>query len=141
MPPVPRIHPRLLLLAALTALPASPAQASLMKPVLELMRPQLETRITRACVETLAGGAPQLAGQLEQPCRRIAAPASRCLVRETAAGGRELTVLGELLRQELGAESERIIKRCIAQMVGLPAGSLEGLSLRQLAERFGAASR
>ncbi|MFO8236696.1 MAG: hypothetical protein R6U00_00280, partial [Prochlorococcaceae cyanobacterium] len=115
--------------------------ASLMKPLLELMRPQLESRITRACVEALEGSAPQLAGQLEQPCRRLAAPASRCLVRETAASGQELTVLAELLRQELGPESERIVKRCIAQMVGLPAGSLEGLSLRQLAELFGAASR
>lgn len=136
MPPVPPLHPRLLLVAALAALQASPAQASLMKPVLELMRPQLETRITRTCVDALAGSVPELADQLEKPCRRLAAPTSRCLVRETAASGKDLTVLAELLRQELGPESERIVKRCIAQLVGLPAASLEGLSLQQLAERF-----
>ncbi|WP_254980356.1 hypothetical protein [Cyanobium sp. ATX 6A2] len=140
MSPVPLLHPHLLLVAALAALQATPAQASLMKPVLEVMRPQLETRITQACVDALAGGAPQLAAQLRQPCRQLAAPTSRCLVRETAASGKELTVLTELLRQELGAQSERIVKRCIAQLVGLPAGSLEGLSLRQLADRFGVSS-
>lgn len=136
MPPVPRLHRLLLLVAALAALQPSPTQASLMKPVLELMRPQLETRITRTCVDALAGNVPELAKQLEQPCRGLAAPTSRCLVRETAASGKELTVLAELLRQELGPESERIVKRCIAQLVGLPAASLEGLSLQQLAERF-----
>jgi hypothetical protein len=141
MPPVPLLHPRLLLVAALAALQPSPAQASLMKPMLDLMRPQLETRLTRTCVDALAGNITELADQLEQPCRRLAAPTSRCLVRETAASGKELTVLGELLRQELGTESERIVKRCIAQLVGLPAASLEGLSLQQLAERFRSTGR
>jgi hypothetical protein len=92
-------------------------------------------------VKILESRAPQLAGQLEPPCRRLAVPTSRCLVRETVASGNERAILADLMRQQLGVESERIVKRCIAQVTGLPAGSLEGVPLRQLAERFGAAGR
>ena len=35
-----------------------PAQAGLLLPVLQLMRPQLESRLTRVCVETASGGKP-----------------------------------------------------------------------------------
>ncbi|MCP9928990.1 hypothetical protein KBY90_13995 [Cyanobium sp. CH-040] len=120
---------------------AAPARAGLLRPVLELMRPQLETRISRACVDGLAGDDPQLASQLQRPCRQLAAPASRCLVRETDASGKGLAVLGELMQQELGPEGERIVKRCLAQLVGLPANSLEGVSLPQLVQRFGGSRR
>jgi hypothetical protein len=46
-------------------------------------------------------------------------------------------VLNELLKRELGPEGERILKRCIARQLGLPATSLDGLSLRDLTQRSG----
>jgi hypothetical protein len=135
---VPQPHPILLLVVVLVVpLHTSPARAGLLRPVLEVMRPQLENRITKACVDGLAGKLPELAAQLQRPCRQLADRTSRCLVRETDASGQGLAVLRELMQRNLGPESERIAKRCIAQLVGLPANSLEGLSLEQLARRFG----
>ena len=131
----PRLHPPTLLLAML--LWPGAAEAGLWRPVLNLIRPQLEDRLTQACVEGLAGRQPQLASQLERPCRQLAAPASRCLVQETDASGKGLAVLSELLQKELGPEGERIVKRCVARQLGLPAGSLDGLSLRDLTQRSG----
>jgi hypothetical protein len=131
-----RLHPfALLLLAGLIWPPAAPA--GMWRPLLNLMRPQLEDRLTRACVEGLAGNQASLARQLEQPCRQLAAPTSRCLVKETDASGKGLAVIGELLQRELGPEGERIVKRCVARQLGLPASSLDGLSLRDLTQRAG----
>jgi hypothetical protein len=137
------LHRPGLLLALLLAGPlhTGPARAGVMRPVLELMRPQVENRIAETCVDALAGDVPALTAQLQGPCRQLAASTSRCLVRETDASGRGLVVLGELVRRELGPESERIVKRCIAQLVGLPADSLEGLSLQELAQRLGGSRR
>ncbi|MEO1003972.1 MAG: hypothetical protein AAFX65_12795 [Cyanobacteria bacterium J06638_7] len=138
MPP-PRRFPAVVLSAALLAasLQAGLAQGGLMRPVLELMRPRLETRLSKACVDGLAGESAELTTQLQEPCRRLAGRASRCLVRETDAAGRELAVLAELLQGQLGPEGERVVKRCAAQLLGLPANSLEALSLAQMARRFG----
>ena len=130
-----RLQPATLLLA--TLIWPSAAEAGLWRPVLNLMRPQLEDRLTRACVEGLAGKQAQLASQLERPCRQLAGPTSRCLVQETDASGKGLAVLSELLQKELGPEGERIVKRCVARQLGLPAGSLDGLSLRDLTQRSG----
>ena len=132
----PRLHPlALLLLAGLLGPPE--AAAGVLRPVLNLMRPQLEDRLTRACVEGLAGNQARLASQLERPCRQLAIPTSRCLVQETDASGKGLAVLSELLQRELGPVGERIVKRCVARQLGLPADSLEGISLKELTQRAG----
>lgn len=114
----------------------SSAQAGLMRPVLELMRPQVEQRISTICMEKAAAGQARLQQQLEQPCRQLARTTSRCLVEETDASGKVLEVMGELLRQQLGPEGERIAKRCLARLVGLPPGSLDAMPLRQLTDAF-----
>ncbi len=108
------------------------AQASVMRPVLELIRPQVEQRITSLCLDRAAAGQAGLRQQLEQPCRQLARTTSRCLVDETEASGKALAVVGELLRQQLGPEGERIAKRCLARLVGLPPNSLEAMPLRQI---------
>ncbi len=133
----PRLHraPALLLVASLFW--PQTAHAGLWRPVLNMMRPQLEDRLTQVCVEGLAGKQPQLASQLERPCRQLASPASRCLVQETDASGKGLAVLSELLQRQLGPEGERIVKRCVARQLGLPASSLDGVSLRDLTQRSG----
>jgi hypothetical protein len=57
-------------------------------------------------------------------------------VEETAASGRSLAVLGEVIRGDFGADSEAVLKRCLARMLGLPADSLRQIPLKELAQGF-----
>ncbi|MEY4746456.1 MAG: hypothetical protein RLZZ442_1048, partial [Cyanobacteriota bacterium] len=57
-------------------------------------------------------------------------------VEETASSGRGLAVLGDLIRGDFGAESEVVLKRCLARMLGLPADTLQQIPLRELAQGF-----
>lgn len=138
MAPSPRWLQAGLLLSPIwgALLDPAPVRAGLMRPVLELMRPQVEQRITGICLDRAATGQTSLRQQLEQPCRQLARTTSRCLVVETDASGKALAVMGELLRQQLGPEGERITKRCLARLVGLPPTSLEAVPLRQLTGAF-----
>jgi hypothetical protein len=114
-----------------------PASAGLLRPVLMLMRPQLENRLAQVCVEAAAGGRPDLERALQDPCRKLAIPTSRCLIEETDATGRGLGVLTEMLGGRFGDDSEVVVKRCLARMFGLPADSLGDVPLRELGRRFG----
>ena len=109
---------------------------SLLLPVLQLVRPQLEQRLKTVCVETAAAGNASLAAQLEAPCAQLARPTSQCLVQETADSGRSLAILGDMIRGDLGADSEVVVKRCLAKMLGLPANSLQAVPLKELAQGF-----
>lgn len=122
-------------------LAAAPAQAGLLTPVLQLMRPQLESRLARACVEMASGGDKELEQSLRDPCRQLAGPTSRCLIEETDRSGRSLGVLTELIGGRFGDDSEVVVKRCVARMFGLPTNSLDEVPLRQLAQRFAQRSR
>ena len=125
------------LLGLLLALAIQPAaRAGLMRPVLMLMRPQLENRLARICLEAAAGGEVELERTLRDPCRKIAGPTSRCLIEETDASGRGLGVLTEMLGGRFGDDSEVIVKRCLARMFGLPVDSLRDVPLRELGRRF-----
>jgi hypothetical protein len=117
-----------------------PAAAGLLRPVLMLMRPQLENRLAQVCVEAAGGGRPDLERSLQDPCRKLAIPTSRCLIEETDATGRGLGVLTEMLSGRFGDDSEVVVKRCLARMFGLPAESLREVPLRELARRFGGRS-
>ena len=109
---------------------------SLLLPVLQLMRPQLEQRLKSVCVETASAGNSALATKLEAPCTQLARPTSQCLVEETASSGRSLAVLSEMIRGDFGADSEAVLKRCLARMLGLPADSFQQISLKELAQGF-----
>jgi hypothetical protein len=109
---------------------------SLLLPLLQLMRPQLEQRLKSVCVETGAAGNAALAAKLEAPCAQLARPTSQCLVKETANSGRSLEILGEMVRGDLGTDSEVVVKRCLARMLGLPADSLQAVPLKELAQGF-----
>ena len=109
---------------------------SLLLPVLQLVRPQLEQRLKTVCVEAAAAGNASLAAKLEAPCAQLARPTSQCLVDETASSGRSLAVLGDLIRGDFGADSEVVLKRCLARMLGLPADTLQQVPLRELAQGF-----
>jgi len=132
--------PALLSTAVLLAAPPS-AQAGLLRPLLDLLQPQLASRLSRACVQQLADGDGALATRLEQPCQRIAAPTSRCLIDETDRSGRGLGVLTELLAGRFGDDSAVVVKRCLTRQLGLPEGSLDDLPLRELVGRYSAGVR
>jgi hypothetical protein len=115
---------------------ASQAQAGLLGPLLQLLRPQLESQLTSACVQWASGGDQPLAQRLQQPCRALARPASRCLIEESERSGRTLAVIQELASGNFGDDSELVVKRCASRLLGLPADSFAAVPLRQLAERL-----
>lgn len=117
------------------------ARAGLLTPLLQLMRPQLEERLARVCVTMASGGDKDLERSLQDPCRQLAGPTSRCLIEETDRSGRSLGVLSDLLGGRFGDDSEIVVKRCMARMFGLPSGVLDAVPLRQLAQRFAERSR
>ena len=116
---------------------AAPATAGLLMPVLQLMRPQLESRLAEICVQAASAGSPSLGSSLKDPCRKLAAPTSRCLIEETDRTGRGLGVLTEMVGGRFGDDSEVVVKRCLARLLGLPVDSLRDVPLRDLARRFG----
>lgn len=131
---------RSLLIGAATGLaltlPPPEAEASLLRPLLALLRPQLESRLARACVQAAAGDNSELATRLEDPCRKLAVPTSKCLIEETDSSGRGIGVLSELMAGRFGDDSQVVVKRCLARLFGLPPDSLREVPLLDLARRF-----
>ena len=113
-----------------------PARAGLMRPLLLLMRPQLEQHLGRLCVQAASGGHPTLAESLQKPCQQLAAPASACLVNEIDSSGRSIGVISEMISGRVGDDSEAVIKRCVARLLNLPPDSLRDVSLKDLQRRF-----
>lgn len=130
------VHSALLTSGLLVGM-ALPASAGLLMPVLQLMRPQLESRLAEICVQAASAGSPSLGSSLQDPCRKLAAPTSRCLIEETDRTGRGLGVLTEMVGGRFGDDSEVVVKRCLARLLGLPVDSLRDVPLRDLARRFG----
>ena len=118
----------------------SPAHAGLLGPLLNLMRPQLEARITAACQQWASGGNSSLEARMAPPCRALAGPTSRCLIEETEQSGRSFGVMTELLAGRFGDDSEVVVKRCAGRLLGLPADSFMDVPIRELARRFKAAA-
>ncbi len=115
---------------------APPAQASLLGPVLRLLQPRLEQRLTELCLSVGADGLAGLERTLQEPCRRLAGPTSACLIAEAENSGRSFGVITELVGGRFGGDSEVVVKRCAARLLGLPADSLRDVSLQDLQRRF-----
>jgi len=119
------------------------AQAGLLQPLLQMMRPKLENQLADQC-EQLAKQALRnaeldlepLSSMGEQPCKALAKPVSECLLRETSRSGRELGVLSELLSGRIGDDAEVVIKRCLASLLGLQATDLEDVPLSEIFQRL-----
>jgi hypothetical protein len=121
---------------SLSLLMQGPAAAGLLSPLLRLFQPRLEERLTRVCLAVGADGRPELERRLEEPCRRLARPASACLIEETERSGRSFGVLTELASGRVGDDSEVVVKRCAARLLGLPADTLQEVPLKDLQRRF-----
>ena len=119
------------------------AQAGLLQPLLQMMRPKLENQLADQC-EQLAKQALRnaeldlepLSSLGEQPCKALAKPVSECLLRETSRSGRELGVLSELLSGRIGDDAEVVIKRCLASLLGLQAPDLKDVPLSEIFQRL-----
>jgi hypothetical protein len=123
------------LVVAMTATPP-PAQAGLLAPMLQWIRPQLEWRLVVLCLDNTAGSNPNLRRYLQDPCQKLAGPTSRCLIEETDQGGLGFDVMREMVGGRFGDASEVVVKRCLARMFGLPPDTLKHVPLRELGRRF-----
>ncbi|MEC8214784.1 MAG: hypothetical protein VX069_06920 [Cyanobacteriota bacterium] len=121
-----------LLLAGLGAATASPASAGLLRPVLDVIRPRLEERLKDECLKLVSSEVSALQNLVNDSCQSLAQPASVCLIEETSRSGRELGVVTELISGRIGDDAEVVIKRCLGKLLGLPATSLENLSLPEV---------
>ncbi len=121
---------------SLALLVPGPAAAGLLAPLLRLFQPRLEERLIQVCLAVGADGRPELERRLEEPCRRLARPASSCLIEETERSGRSLGVLTELASGRVGDDSEVVVKRCAARLLGLPPDTLRDVPLKELQQRF-----
>jgi len=117
------------------------ARAGWLSPVLQVMRPRIESHLADECRKLISkqlgeSMEPELNRVADQPCRSIARPVSTCLIRETSRTGRELGVISELLAGRIGDDAEVVIKRCLASMLGLSDSSLKNVPLQELVNRW-----
>ena len=101
------------------------ARAGLLTPLLQLMRPQLEERLARVCVTMASGGDKDLERSLQDPCRQLAGPTSRCLVEETDRSGRGLGVLTELI----GGRVHMMFSNLLTSMPHVRSGRLRAIAV------------
>ena len=118
-------------------------QAGLLQPLLQMMRPKLESELADQC-QQLAKQALKdaeldlepLTSMGEQPCQALAKPVSECLIRETSRSGRELGVISELLSGRIGDDAQVVMKRCLASLLGLQATDLQDVPLSEVFQRL-----
>ena len=118
-------------------------QAGLLQPLLQMMRPKLESELADQC-QQLAKQALKdaeldlepLTSMGEQPCQALAKPVSECLIRETSRSGKELGVISELLSGRIGDDAQVVMKRCLASLLGLQATDLQDVPLSELFQRL-----
>ncbi len=130
------------LVAASLMLSGGAVQAGLLQPLLQMMRPKLESQLADQC-QQLAKQALRdaeldlepISGIEKQPCQALAKPVSECLIRETSRSGRELGVISELLSGRIGDDAEVVIKRCLASLLGFQATDLRDVPLGELCQR------
>ena len=118
-------------------------QAGLLQPLLQMMRPKLESQLADQCQQLAKQTLKEaeldlepLTSMGEQPCQALAKPVSECLIRETSRSGRELGVISELLSGRIGDDAQVVIKRCLASLLGLQATDLQDVPLSELFQRL-----
>lgn len=126
------------------------AKAGLMTPLLQWIRPTLEQRLAGECqrlakealdrIDTSTLPLGELVAELDEavgpPCRELARPASECLIREASRSGRELGIFSELISGRVGDDTQVVVQRCLASLLGLPAAGLQDLPFDDLMLRL-----
>ena len=126
------------------------ARAGLLEPLLQLMRPRVEQQLAGECqrlakraisrIDTSSLPLGELISGIDetvlQPCRDLALPASECLIREASRSGRELGIVSQLISGRVGGDTQVVVKRCLASLLGLPATGLQDLPLKDLMLRL-----
>ena len=84
--------------------------------VLNLMRPQVEARMTREC-EKAMGSVESNFTAFRSLCSEIARPASVCVVQEVERNGTILQLAAEALGGKPGPESMKVAAVCISRLV------------------------
>jgi len=126
------------------------ARAGQLEPLLQLMRPRVEQQLAGECqriakrairrIDTSSLPLGELISGIDetvlQPCRDLALPASECLIREASRSGRELGIVSELISGRVGDDTQVVVKRCLASLLGLPATGLQDLPLKDLMLRL-----
>ena len=126
------------------------ARAGLLEPLLQLMRPRVEQQLAGECqrlakraisrIDTSSLPLGELISGIDetvlQPCRDLALPASECLIREASRSGRDLGIVSELISGRVGDDTQVVVKRCLASLLGLPATGLQDLPLKDLMLRL-----
>ena len=126
------------------------ARAGLLEPLLQLMRPRVEQQLAGECqrlakraisrIDTSSLPLGELISGIDetvlQPCRDLALPASECLIREASRSGRELGIVSELISGRVGDDTQVVVKRCLASLLGLPATGLQDLPRKDLMLRL-----
>ena len=126
------------------------ARAGLLEPLLQLMRPRVEQQLAGECqriakraigrIDSSSLPLGELISGIDetvlQPCRDLALPASECLIREASRSGRELGIVSELISGRVGDDTQVVVKRCLASLLGLPATGLQDLPLKDLMLRL-----
>ena len=143
LPPLERLP--LVLLAVLWTLDSTNlrTRAGVLKPLLQLLQPSVENRLADQCRSLAAQAVDRkwssetlVRQAVEQPCRSLARPVSECLINETSRSGGEWGVMTELLRGQIGDDSDVVIKRCLATLFGLPSSNLETIPVQELVDRL-----
>ena len=105
------------MLSALLPIPLLLAQLSgLQGALLAMLRPQLETQMTRECEKAVADPDGSFLN-LRVICAEIARPASVCLVDEIQRQGSLMQVTGETMGGQLGPASLDVASACISRLM------------------------
>ena len=133
---MPKLFVRILAFTVLSTTIAMPiGYASIFKPLLNLLRPQLENSLFGECVKLIGGIDQNLIIISSKACRLAVEPISNCLIKQADKSGKTLVVIKEIIQSKFGDASETVVKRCIASILMLPINSFQNIPLKQIFTR------
>ena len=110
--------------------------AGIFKPLLNLLKPQLENSLYRECVKIIGGTDQNLVEISSKACRLVVQPISSCLINQADESGKTLVVIKEIILSKFGDASEIVVKRCFASMLMLPINSFQNVPIKQIFNRL-----
>jgi len=130
---MPKFFVRILVFAVLSTTIAMPnGNASIFKPLLNLLKPQLQNSLYSECVKIIGGTDQNLIEISSKACRLIVQPISNCLINQADESGKTLIIIKEIIQSKFGDASEIVVKRCFASILMLPINSFQNIPLKQI---------